>query len=51
VIEACESDGSIVNYRPAVAIANLDLDHHSVAETARMLTPRRIPPGWSLWSG
>ncbi|MBA4373837.1 MAG: hypothetical protein C0402_13375 [Thermodesulfovibrio sp.] len=37
VIEACESDGSIVNYRPAHAIiANLDLDHHSVAETARM---------------
>jgi len=37
VIEACESDGSIVNYRPAhTIIANLDLDHHSVDETARM---------------
>lgn len=37
VIEACESDGSIVHYRPACSlIANLDLDHHSVAETAGM---------------
>ncbi|TAN40831.1 MAG: hypothetical protein EPN25_06350 [Nitrospirae bacterium] len=37
VIEACESDGSIVNYRPEHSIiANLQLDHHSVAETSRM---------------
>lgn len=37
VIEACESDGSIVNYKPAHSIiANLDLDHNSVADTARM---------------
>lgn len=37
VIEACESDGSIVNYRPAHSIIpNLALDHHSVDETARM---------------
>ncbi|MGC2061502.1 MAG: Mur ligase family protein, partial [Thermodesulfovibrionales bacterium] len=37
VIEACESDGSIVNYRPVHSIiANLDLDHHSVADTASM---------------
>ncbi len=37
VIEACESDGTIVNYRPAWSIiSNLDLDHHSVEETASM---------------
>lgn len=37
VIEACESDGSIVNYRPAHSIiANLDIDHHSIGETAGM---------------
>lgn len=37
VIEACESDGSIVDYRPAHSIiSNLDLDHHSVAETSAM---------------
>lgn len=37
VVEACESDGTIVDYRPAHAIiANLDLDHHAVAETAAM---------------
>jgi UDP-N-acetylmuramate--alanine ligase len=35
VIEACESDGTIVNYRPLHSvILNLDLDHHSVAVTA-----------------
>lgn len=35
VVEACESDGTIVNYRPAYSIiANLDLDHHSIEETA-----------------
>ncbi len=37
VIEACESDGSIVNYRPEhTVLLNLDLDHHSIEETARM---------------
>ena len=37
VIEACESDGSIVNYRPKHSvILNLDLDHHSIAETGMM---------------
>ena len=37
VIEACESDGSIVHYSPSYSIiANLRLDHHSVAETASM---------------
>jgi UDP-N-acetylmuramate--alanine ligase len=37
VIEACESDGSIVSYRPEhTLLLNLDLDHHSVAETADM---------------
>lgn len=37
VIEACESDGSIVNYRPEYSVfLNLDLDHHSVAETGIM---------------
>lgn len=37
VIEACESDGTIVNYSPAHSvILNLDLDHHSIAETAAM---------------
>ncbi len=37
VIEACESDGSIVHYRPAWSIiANLALDHHGVDETSAM---------------
>ena len=37
IIEACESDGSLVDYRPEHSIiANLDLDHHPVAETAKM---------------
>lgn len=37
VIEACESDGSIVHYRPEHTIVlNLDLDHHSISETASM---------------
>ncbi len=37
VIEACESDGTIVNYRPEHSILlNLRLDHHTVAETADM---------------
>ena len=37
IIEACESDGTIVNYRPVYSlILNLDLDHHSIAQTGRM---------------
>jgi UDP-N-acetylmuramate--alanine ligase len=37
VIEACESDGSIVKYKPEHSlILNLELDHHTVAETALM---------------
>lgn len=35
VVEACESDGTIVNYRPGETILlNLALDHHPVSETA-----------------
>ncbi|MGD0282063.1 MAG: Mur ligase domain-containing protein [Dissulfurispiraceae bacterium] len=37
VIEACESDGTIVNYKPERSIIlNLELDHHSVEKTAAM---------------
>jgi UDP-N-acetylmuramate--alanine ligase len=37
VIEACESDGTIVNFRPLHSVfLNLALDHHPVAETAAM---------------
>jgi UDP-N-acetylmuramate--alanine ligase len=37
VVEACESDGSIVTYRPSLTLLlNLDLDHHSVEKTAEM---------------
>lgn len=37
VVEACESDGSIVSYKPEYTILlNLDLDHHSVEKTAGM---------------
>jgi len=37
VIEACESDGTIVDYKPAdTIILNLELDHHEVAKTAAM---------------
>ncbi|MCX8069760.1 MAG: Mur ligase family protein [Thermodesulfovibrionales bacterium] len=37
VIEACESDGSIVNYYPHTSLLlNLSLDHHSINETAKM---------------
>ncbi len=37
VIEACESDGTIVNYTPEHSvILNLDLDHHTIDKTARM---------------
>ncbi len=37
VVEACESDGTLVDYMPSCTIiSNLDLDHHSVEETGRM---------------
>jgi UDP-N-acetylmuramate--alanine ligase len=37
VIEACESDGSIVNYKPENSIIlNLSLDHHRVEKTSGM---------------
>src|SRR5208283_2949963 len=37
VIEACESDGTIVNYKPEHSIIlNLELDHHSIEETTAM---------------
>jgi len=37
VIEACEADGTVVNYQPARSIImNLDLDHHTIDETAGM---------------
>lgn len=37
IIEACESDGTIINYFPEHAIIlNLDLDHHSIDKTAMM---------------
>jgi UDP-N-acetylmuramate--alanine ligase len=37
IIEACESDSTIVNYKPSYSIIlNLDLDHHSIDETAGM---------------
>jgi UDP-N-acetylmuramate--alanine ligase len=35
VIEACESDGTLVDYRPhETVLLNLALDHHPVSETA-----------------
>jgi UDP-N-acetylmuramate--alanine ligase len=37
VMEACESDGSIINYRPKHSIIlNLALDHHPVEQTSIM---------------
>ena len=37
VMEACESDGSIINYRPFYSIiSNLSLDHNPVEQTAGM---------------
>jgi UDP-N-acetylmuramate--alanine ligase len=37
VIEACESDGTIIDYKPEHSIIlNLELDHHSVEKTAAM---------------
>ena len=42
VIEACESDGTIVDYRPTHSIIlNLSLDHHDIAETAFMFEELR----------
>ena len=37
IIEACESDGSLVNYRPQHSIIlNLSLDHHAIEVTSGM---------------
>ncbi|MEW6713881.1 MAG: Mur ligase family protein [Nitrospirota bacterium] len=37
IIEACESDGTIVNYKPEHSIIlNLALDHHTIDKTADM---------------
>ncbi len=37
IVEACESDGSIINYQPAhTIITNLSLDHNTVEKTAEM---------------
>lgn len=37
IIEACESDGTIINYKPEHSIIlNLELDHHSIDKTAMM---------------
>jgi len=37
IFEACESDGSIIHYRPSHAIiSNLSLDHHGIEQTADM---------------
>jgi UDP-N-acetylmuramate--alanine ligase len=37
VIEACESDGSIVNYKPYYTILlNIELDHHPLSITSNM---------------
>lgn len=37
VIEACESDGTIINYYPENSIIlNLELDHHSIDKTSEM---------------
>lgn len=37
IMEACESDGTIINYKPEHSIIlNLELDHHSVEKTAEM---------------
>lgn len=37
VIEACESDGSLVNYEPSYSIiSNLNFDHHYIEDTAKM---------------
>jgi len=37
IVEACESDGSLIHYRPSFSlIGNLSLDHNPVEETAAM---------------
>lgn len=42
VVEACESDGTIVDYKPVHSILlNLGLDHHSISETANMFRSLR----------
>jgi UDP-N-acetylmuramate--alanine ligase len=37
IVEACESDGTIVHFRPDhTIITNLELDHHSIEKTGHM---------------
>ncbi len=49
VMEACESDGTIVDYEPQhTMILNLDLDHHSIEETARMFEVLSAKTGGTL---
>ncbi|NIS75110.1 MAG: hypothetical protein GTO08_07485, partial [Deltaproteobacteria bacterium] len=51
VFEACESDGSIIHYRPAhTIILNLDLDHHRVHETGRMFASLMKSTGQNVFT-
>jgi len=53
VMEACESDGTIVNYTPLHSIVlNLDLDHHPVETTAGMFSALiKNTPGMVIVNG
>ena len=53
VMEACESDGTIVNYTPVHSIVlNLDLDHHPVETTAGMFSSLiKNTPGMVIVNG
>jgi UDP-N-acetylmuramate--alanine ligase len=53
VMEACESDGTIVNYTPVHSIVlNLDLDHHPVETTAGMFSALiKNTPGMVIVNG
>jgi UDP-N-acetylmuramate--alanine ligase len=49
VFEACESDGTIVNYRPFhTIILNLDLDHHTVEKTSTMFRTLMLNTGGTV---
>lgn len=49
VFEACESDGTIVNYRPFhTIILNLDLDHHTVEKTSEMFRTLMLNTGGTV---
>src|SRR5512139_98383 len=53
VMEACESDGTIVNYIPVHSmLLNLDLDHHPVETTAGMFSALiKNTPGMVIVNG